>query len=267
MIGSYLPQSITGLDRAHMDVTSESSVRAAFEKHRPEAVIHLAAATDVDRAQDDRDYAFTNNTLGTLNIASACRAFGARLLYVSTGGVFDGRKLAASETDAPNPVNFYSWTKYEGERIVQHLVPHALILRAGWVMGGGPGRDHKFIGGLMKAFSENRPDVRVVSDRFGSPTYAKHFVARAIELLDEQMTGIWHCANDGVASRFEVAQAVASHVGYRGAVIPVSSEKFPTRAPRSRSEGLACDRLKAIGLGLPGWQDAVTEYLGEFGDA
>lgn len=266
MVGSYLPTSVGRLTRADLDVTDLAAVRSAFERAAPEAVIHLGAATDVDRSQVDRDYAFATNTLGTLNVSVVCRDLGIRLLYVSTGGVFDGSKMTFDEDDRPAPVNFYAWTKYEGEGIVRDLVADALILRAGWVMGGGPKRDHKFIGGLMRAFAEQRPNVEVVDDRFGSPTYARHFVRRALDLLDRREVGVWHCANEGVASRFEVAQLVAHVAGYRGVLSPVSSERFPTSAPRGRSEGLTCRRLRESGLTLPHWHDAVVEYLAEFAD-
>jgi dTDP-4-dehydrorhamnose reductase len=266
MLGSYLPSRVVGLSRSDLDVTVLADVERTFNRERPSAVIHLAAATNVDRSQEDRDYAFTGNVLGTLNVAITCRMMEIPVLYVSTGGVFDGGKEAFAETDLPAPVNFYAWTKYEGERIISELVPNALILRAGWVMGGGPRRDHKFIGGLVKAFRE-RGEVRVVNDRYGSPTYARHFVDRALQLLDQQATGIWHCANEGVASRFDVATAVAAELGYRGALIPISSSEFMAAAPRGRSEGLICTRLRAEGLELPPWRDAVHQYLREFSDA
>lgn len=263
MVGSYLPAGVLGLTRAELDVTDADAVFAVLERERPRAVIHLAAATDVERSEEDRDYAFQGNTLGTLNVAVGCRSLGIRMAYVSTGGVFDGRKRTFSEADQPSPRNFYAWTKYEGEQIVSSLVASPLIVRAGWIMGGGPARDHKFVGALVRLFRE-RDVVEVVADRYGSPTYARHFVHTLIGLLDRDETGIWHCANEGVCSRFEVAEVVAERMAYTGTLRAVTSDRFPTKAPRGESEGLDCTRLRAHGLALPPWRVAIGEYLEEF---
>lgn len=264
MVGSYLPPQVVGLGRAELDVSDLDAVHATLERERPDAVIHLAAATDVERSEEDRDYAFTGNTLGTLHVAAACRALGIRMAYVSTGGVFDGSKMQFSEDDQPNPPTFYAWTKYEGERIVSDLVPAPLVVRAGWIMGGGPERDHKFVGALVRLFGE-RDLVEVVADRHGSPTYARHFVAALIELLDRGATGTWHCANEGVCSRYDIAQVVAERTAYAGTLRAVSSDRFPTKAPRGMSEGLDCVKLRSHDLALPTWRDALVEYLEEFG--
>jgi dTDP-4-dehydrorhamnose reductase len=263
MVGSYLPPHVERTDRSQLDVTDTTAVFKRLKQSRPYAVLHLAAATDVDRCQSDRMYAFRGNTLGTLNVALACRELNIRLLYVSTGGVFSGTKLMSSETDEPDPQNFYSWTKLEGERIVEALIPRALIVRAGWIMGGGALGDHKFVGAMVRAF-RTREHVNVINDRFGSPTYALHLVETCMRLLDTNQVGLWHCADSGVCSRFEMAAEIAKLMRYSGSVLPISSDAFPTAAPRGVSEGLDCGRLKDAGYELPDWRTALRAYLMEF---
>jgi dTDP-4-dehydrorhamnose reductase len=264
MVGSYLPPGVVRLARQDLDVINLESVRSAVRDLRPDTVLHLAAATDVERSETDHGYAFRGNTLGTINVALACREFGVRMVYVSTGGVFSGDKRASTESDIPAPRNFYAWTKFEGEQIVSDLLPEgALIIRAGWMMGGGPARDHKFVGAMVRAFS-TRNEVEVVDDRFGSPTFARHFVGTAIELTRRGATGTWHCANEGVCSRFEMATEIARFIGFSGRLARTSSRKMETGAPRGRSEGLDCVRLREAGLSLPEWRVALREYLAEF---
>ena len=263
MVGSYLPEVVERLTHADLDVTDRLAVERRIAASRPDVVLHLAAATNVDRAEHERLHAFRTNVLGTLHVALACEATGSRMVYVSTGSVFGGEKRASVETDQPDPSTFYAWTKYEGEQVVQDLLPDALIVRTGWMMGGGPNMDHKFVGTMARLLRTERV-VRAVADRFGSPTYARQFLAATLRLAESGATGIWHCASEGICSRYEMAVEMARLLGFDGEVVAVDSSAFAGGAPRGASEGLDCAQLRAAGLGLPDWRAALAEYLTEF---
>lgn len=276
MVGSYLPDVFSPSDlyltdlRASpgihpLDVRDHNEVTKAVDRVRPRLVIHLAAETDVDRCEREIDHAYRSNTMATLNVALACQRQGAELVYVSTAGVFDGAKPEPyTEFDPPAPVSVYARTKWEGEKIVQTLLPRHYIVRAGWMFGGRE-QDRKFVGKIASlCLGEGREtgEVRAVNDKFGSPTYAKDLLYNVRILTQTGLYGLYHIVNRGSCSRYDLAVEIARSLGNGIRIVPVSSASFPLLAPRPKSEAARSYKLDLLGLNtMRDWRDALREYL------
>jgi dTDP-4-dehydrorhamnose reductase len=251
-------------DAEYLDVTDAESVLSFAEGARPDIVIHLAAATDVDRCEQDPDFAFATNAIGTQNVALACLRTGATLVYTSTAGVFGGDKPEPYiEFDEPAPANVYGESKLAGERTVQTLLDRFYIARAGWMVGGGP-KDKKFVGKIMQFIDAGRTQLKAVDDKVGTPTYAKDLAHGIRLLLDTGYFGLYHLVNGGGScSRYDVAVALCEILGREDiSVEPVSSAFFPLPAPRARSEAMINYKLRLLGLDpMRPWRDALEAYV------
>jgi dTDP-4-dehydrorhamnose reductase len=250
-----------------LDVCDAEAVARTFAQTRPDAVLHLAAETDVDRCEQEPARAYRTNAAGTEHVARACRAIGARLLYMSTASVFDGRKPTPYvETDEPNPVNVYARSKLAGEFAARQLGGAHQIVRTGWMVGGYE-RDKKFVGKILRLLEE-RTELAIVTDKRGSLTFTDDLAAALADLLQTAHVGVIHVANTGVCSRFDVACSVVQLLGRRDVTIrPVTSEAFPLPAPRSDSEALESLRLAALRLPpLPSWEQALARYVQQYLD-
>jgi dTDP-4-dehydrorhamnose reductase len=247
-----------------LDVRDADAVRKLVVDARPDTVIHLAAATDVDRCEQDPDLAHGTNTGGTRNVALACREVDATLVYTSTAGVFGGEKQEPyTESDEPGPANVSRHSKLGGGREVESLRDRYYIARAGWMVGGGP-KDKKFVGMMLRFLEEGRTELQAVNDKFGSPTYAKDLAAGIRQLLDTGFYGLYHLVNGGPpCSRYEVAVALCEILGRDAATVePVSSAFFPLPAPRARSEAMVNDKLEQLGINpMRPWREALEAYL------
>jgi dTDP-4-dehydrorhamnose reductase len=271
MLGSYLPavyaqDEIVITDLPGLDVRDREQVRTAIKATRPLHVFHLAADTDVDRCEKDPDAAYVTNVMGTLNVALACQEFDVVMTYVSTVGVFGGvdKGDAYTEYDAPSPVSVYGRTKLEGEHVVRDLLRRYFIVRAGWMMGGGPAKDHKFVGKLACAI-QTRDEVMAVDDKWGSPTYAKQFVFNLRLLVESGYYGLYHCVNSGMCSRYELAVEIGRILKPAVRVTPVNSAHFPLPAPRPRSEAARNYKMDLLGLNkMTDWREALRDYLGSW---
>ena len=248
-------------DTTALDICDPEAIRRLLRAAAPGMVIHLAAETDVDRCEQEPAHAYRVNAAGTEGLAAACRDAGIRLLYVSTAGVFDGRKATPYvETDAPNPINVYGRSKLAGEIAVRQLPDH-LIVRASWMVGGYE-RDKKFVGKLLRLLEERR-ELSVVTDKIGSLTFTEDMSRGIASLIDASQTGLFHMANQGVCSRYDVACKMLEYLGRRDVTIrPITSEAFPLPAPRAASEAMQNQRLQALGLDrMPSWEDALHAYI------
>lgn len=271
-VGSYVPDvfedfelALTDVrgDFAHLDVTDRAAVLRAVASASADVVLHLAAATDVDLCEKDPDLAFRTNALGTENLVIACRETGATLVYISTAGVFAGDKVEPyTEFDEPRPANVYGHSKLAGERFVVTQLRDFHIVRAGWMIGGGH-LDRKFVGKLARLIAEGRKPLQAVDDKSGSPTYARDMLGGIRRLQDAGHYGLFHLANDGVCTRYEIALALRDLLGRPELVIePVSSAYFPLPAPRARSEAMRNYRLELLGLEpMRPWREALAEYV------
>lgn len=257
MVGSYIDFGIKA-DHRFLDITDFKEVLSVTDKYKPTAILHLAAETDVDRCERDPDYAYRVNSLGTYNLAIAAKKSGAKLVYISTAGVFDGEKRDQYiENDMPNPQNYYGHSKFLGELIVKGLLENYLILRVCWMMGGGPGKDQKFVAKIIRQLLDpSQKKISAVDDQFGSPTFAGDLARAAKILISEDKKGIFHLANKGIVSRYGVAKFIADFFGSKKKLGPVSSSFFNLDAKRASNEGLK----SSLDLMRP-WDEALKDYL------
>ena len=252
-------------DIEEMDVRNTELVNKTVAETDPDWVIHLAALTDVDGCEREPDEAYHTNTVGTQNVALACQAVGAVMVYVSTVSVFDGTKCEPyTEFDTPNPESWYSRSKYQGELIVEKLLDKYYIVRAGWMFGGGP-EDKKFVAKIIE-LAEARDSLSIVHDKYGSPTYTFDIATGIEKLLNTGLYGTYHLVNtDGYCNRFEFAKAILEFAGIETCELhPVNSAKFPLPAPRPRMEAALNYNLELRGLNWQRpWEDALKVYIEE----
>jgi dTDP-4-dehydrorhamnose reductase len=272
MVGTYVSEVFKDYDLVltdmvngfvYLDVREASRVLEAIGDVKPDVVVHLAAATDVDRCEQEPDWAYHTNAIGTQNVALACQARDVTMVYISTAGVFGGDKPEPYiEFDAPRPANVYGQSKLAGEEIVSTLLQRYYIVRAGWMIGGGK-KDKKFVGKITRLIAEGMNPVQIVSDKFGSPTYAKDLLRGIHTLLGTNYYGLYHMVNRGCCSRYDVALAIRDVLQRSDVeIIPVSSAYFPLPAPRARSEAMRNLKLEMLGLNLMRpWKDALREYI------
>ena len=235
-----LATDITGEnnDIIYLDVRDRKSVAKIFESFRPDIVFHLAAATDVDRCEVQKEEAFITNALGTENVVLSCIKKDTTLVYISTAAVFDGEKKEPyTEFDHPNPLSIYAKTKLEGEKTVQLFLKKYFIIRAGWMIGGID-KDKKFVFKIIKQL-QNQKEISAVTDKIGSPTF-----------------------NKGSCSRYDIAKMIVKFMGRDDITVkPVTSEAFPLRAPRPDSEAIDNFKLNLLGMNnMPSWERALEEY-------
>ena len=211
-----------------LDVRDNSQINKIINEINPDMILHLAAETDVDRCELEPEHAFLTNTIGTQNVALACQKQNIVMVYISTIGVFYGDQIEPySEFDNPNPINVYGRSKLEGEKIVQNLLQRYYIVRAGWMVGGGPKRDKKFIGKIIKQIKE-KSVLKAVNDKIGSPTYTVDFSKSLTDLIETGYYGLYHCTNKGYCTRFDVAKKIVDFMGRSDVIVePVSSAYFP----------------------------------------
>jgi len=255
---------VIGLGREQLDVADPEAVHRILGQHRPDLTVHTAAHTNADEGELHPDLAYSVNVVGTRNVAEACTAVGAQMMYVSSCGVFDGEKRAPyTELDTPNPRTQHHKSKLAGEEIVRGTVPKHYVLRPGWLFGGSAGHKRNFV-------EQRRQEALRCSvvpsavDRFGSPTYTKDFAAAAMLLVREHAFGLYHVVNSGAAARCDYVAACLSAVGMTNPVEPVTSDAFPRSAPMPEWEALDTYNWRLRGLPeLRPWQDALLEYARE----
>ena len=228
--------------------------------------MHLAAETDVDLCEVNPEHAYKTNTMGTLNVALNCRSKNIDMVYISTLGVFDGNKVEPyNEFDEPNPINQYGKAKYEGEKIVERLLSNHYIVRAGWMIGGGPLEDKKFVSKIIDQIDKVSP-ILAVSDKIGTPTYTYDFSKVICELIKTPYYGLYHCTSKGVCTRYDVALKILECMGRPDYPVKmVSSAHFPLAAPRPRCEASVNYKLQMLGLDTTRqWDIALKEYIKNF---
>jgi dTDP-4-dehydrorhamnose reductase len=254
---------VVATDIQEMDVRDFGSVMKVIQETKPVMVMHLAALTDVDGCERDPDAAFLTNALGTQNVALACQKHDIEMVYISTLSVFNGEKAEAyTEFDTPDPRSWYSHSKYQGELFVEKLLRRSYIMRAGWMFGGGL-KDKKFVAKIIE-LAQQRPTLKAVDDKFGSPTYTVDISKGIARMAETGLYGKYHMVNTGKpASRYEVAEKILEYAGITSCQLsPVSSAEFPLPAHRPRME---CGRnmqleLRGLNLMRP-WEDALREYI------
>lgn len=247
-----------------LDVTKIDDIYRRIETSRPDYIFHLAAETDVDLCEKNPDHAFMVNTLATENIALACQGLNIRLLYISTAGVFSGDKLVPyNEFDMPNPINIYAKSKFQGELAVSRLLSRYFIVRAGWMVGGWE-LDKKFVYKIVQQVQDGKKELFVVNDKCGSPTFTMDFANNIMKIINTGRYGIYHMANKGTCSRYDMAVKIIEFLGLQNEVKinPINSAQFPLPAPRGHSEMLENYKLELLGINdMPHWEESLKGYI------
>lgn len=241
----------------------------SVEAFAPDVLFHLGAHTDLEYCENNPDDAYRTNTLSVEHAATMAQAHGIPMVYISTAGIFDGAKLLYDDWDAPNPLGVYARSKHLGEIVVQQRVQRYYICRAGWMMGGGPGKDKKFIAKIMKQLAAGAKTLNVVDDKLGTPTYTVDFARNLEALLDTQYYGLYNMVCGGETGRFEVAEELVRVLNLENEVEvkAVNSDFFAKDyfAPRPPSERLVNYRLNLRGLNLMrDWRIALKEYVRDY---
>ena len=252
-------RAFLGIDADTLDLTDEEHVRAFFDAHKEiTAVIHCAAYTAVDKAEEDFEVCTRVNTAGTAYLAEACGSE-IELLYLSSDYVFGSDGSEPLETDDKKaPQGVYAKSKYMGECAVALLCPKYYIVRTSWVFGE---QDRNFIATILR-LADTHDTLRVVADQVGAPTYSRHLAALLCSIIESGKYGVYHATNEGECSWFELAQFALSLAGKAVAVVPVTTEEYGAKAPRPKNSRLSKRSLDAAGFSrLPSWEDAVKEYL------
>jgi dTDP-4-dehydrorhamnose reductase len=251
-----------------LDFRDFDSYRSAVRDFAPNYLFHLGAHTSLEYCEEHPDEAYATNTLAAEHAVHIANEFDIPLLYISTAGIFDGEQETYDDWDMPNPLGHYARSKYMGERFVAENARRYLVCRAGWMMGGGPAKDKKFVQKLMKQLKDGASELFVVDDKLGTPTYTLDFARNAELLLSRGMWGVYNMVCPGVTSRLDVARHLVGAVGLadRVAITPVSSNHFAEEyfAARPASERLLTTKLDLRGLNLMrDWRICLDEYLAE----
>ncbi len=250
-----------GVDIEEMDITDEESVNRVIREAAPDAVIHCAAYTAVDAAEDNVDLCRAVNARGTGNIARVCKALDIPMMYISTDYVFNGQGTRPWEPDDQRePLNIYGQTKYEGELEVEENLKKYFIVRIAWVFGVN---GKNFIKTMLN-LGKTRDKLSVVADQIGSPTYTFDLARLLVDMIETEKYGRYHATNEGLCSWYDFACEIFKQAGMNVSVEPVTSDQFPVKAKRPMNSRISKDKLIENGFQpLPSWQDALRRYLTE----
>ncbi len=255
-----------GVDIDEMDITDKHSVQMVIEKTKPDAVIHCAAWTAVDLAEDDDKIALVRavNTDGTRNIAEVCKKLNCKMMYISTDYVFDGQGTEPWKPDCKDyaPLNVYGQTKLDGELAVVETIDKYFIVRIAWVFGVNGNNFIKTMLNIGKKYEQ----ITVVNDQIGTPTYTYDLARLLVDMIETEKYGYYHATNEGgYISWYDFACEIFRQAGYSTKVKPVTTEEYGlSKAKRPFNSRL--DKRKLIENGfnpLPTWQDALSRYLKE----
>ena len=250
-----------GTDREKLDITKEADVFAFIGEVKPDVILHCAAYTNVDAAEENEELAYQINALGTEYLAKAAQQIGAKMLYVSTDYVFNGTATEPYEVDQQTkPLGAYGRTKLAGEELLQKNLKEFFIVRTAWVFGV---HGHNFVKTMIR-LGEERGEVGVVHDQVGSPTYTVDLAKFMVELMETEQYGIYHATNSGVCSWYEFAVEIFKQAGMNVTVNPLTSDQFLRPAARPEYSVLSKKKIEEKGLiPLRDWKEALSAYLDE----
>lgn len=254
---------VVGVDVDEMDITDEAAVRRVILGAAPDAVIHCAAYTAVDAAEDNEEMCRRVNADGTGYIAKVCKELDIKMLYISTDYVFDGQGTRPWEPDDERkPLSVYGQTKYEGELAVQNTLDKYFIVRITWTFGVN---GKNFVKTMLR-LAETHNRITVVNDQYGSPTATADLAVLLSDMIETEKYGIYHATNEGICTWYEFTCEIFRQAGIDVEVVPVTTEEYNAKAKRPANSRMSKDKLDANGFKrLPPWQDALTRYLTKLG--
>jgi dTDP-4-dehydrorhamnose reductase len=251
---------VSALGSAQADIRDSAQVERAILQSKPDCVVLSAAYTDVDGCELNPTLASAVNTSGAVNVARAAANVGARLLFVSTDYVFDGTKSTPYETgDARNPISAYGRSKAEAEEKILSILPDACIVRTSWLFGPGG----KCFPDTILKLAATRPELEVVNDQRGCPTYTLDLADAIVALCKSEARGIVHCTNRGECSWYDFAVEIIGQAGLKTVVRPTTSDKFVRPAPRPKYSVLSSASLATYGIEMRPWQQTLSDYFFE----
>lgn len=250
-------------DSDDLDITNEPKVKSFFKEHNVSYVIHCAAFTQVDKAEEEKELNYKINVLGTANIVNECKKYDIPMVYFSTDYIFGGEgDKPYYEDDKSNPLGEYAKSKYEGELLVKKLNKY-YIVRISWVFGIN---GNNFIKTMLK-LSETKKELNVVSDQIGSPTYTVDLSKLIIDMIKTDKYGVYHATNEGFISWSDFAREIFKKANKNVVVHDVTTEEYNAKAKRPKNSRLCKDKLVENGFNrLPPWQDALSRFLIELSE-
>lgn len=245
-------------DASEMDITNRTAVDTIFQEVNPTVVFHCAAYTAVDKAEDEgREMNALINEIGTKNVAKAAESMGATMYYISTDYVFDGTNQDQYQVnDSANPKNEYGRAKYAGEQLVESICSKYYIIRTSWVFGE---YGNNFVY-TMRRLAESYPQLTVVNDQVGRPTWTRTLAEFLLHLEDVKAEyGVYHLSNDNSCSWYEFAREILKDSNVE--VSPVTSEQYPQKAYRPKHSIMDLSKAKATGFNIPTWQESLASFI------
>lgn len=254
---------------SYLDFRDYKAYRKDVNDFKPDWLFHLGAYTDLEYCELHEEDTFVTNTEAVKHAVKIANGLNIPIMYISTAGIFDGKKAVYDESDKPNPIGHYGKSKYFGEK---HIIVNSkdyLICRAGWMMGGGPKKDKKFIQKIMKQIQSGKKELHIVNDKLGTPTYTHDFAANVKLLIEEGERGLFNMVCGGLTSRFEVATELVKILGLKDEIKikEVDSNYFSKEyfAVRPACERLINKRLDDLELNIMrDWRVALEEYLNDY---
>ena len=250
----------------YLDFRDYGAYRQEVSDFKPNYLFHLGAYTDLEFCELHEKDTYATNTESVKNAVKIANVLNIPILYISTAGIFDGKKDVYDESDKPNPMGHYAKSKYYGEKYVMEIANEYLICRAGWMMGAGPNKDKKFIQKIMKQIKDGKKELYIVNDKLGTPTYTHDFASNVKLLIEKDERGLFNMVCDGLTGRLDVAMELIHLLGLENEIkiTAVDSNYFSKEyfAERPPCERLINKRLDDLGLNvMQNWKMALKEYL------
>ena len=246
-------------NRSELNLCSEDNIRNYILNSNCEAIVHCAAYTQVDKAEDEKDLCIKINTTATKHIVKCAKILDIPMIYISTDYVFDGTKDGKyTENDETNPINIYGESKLAGEKYVQEILDKYYIVRTSWVFNIN---GKNFIETMLRLSKANN-QLSIVNDQIGSPTYTKDLSRLLVDMLETSKYGLYHATNEGYCSWYEFADTIFKLANINIDIKAINSNEYASRAKRPMNSKLSKDKLIEYGFKpLPHWEDALKDYL------
>ncbi|MGL4362413.1 MAG: dTDP-4-dehydrorhamnose reductase [Cellulosilyticaceae bacterium] len=248
-----------GVGRDVFDLQDEEGLKSYVRAYNPDVVVHCAAYTAVDKAEDECEICYDVNVKGSTYLAEVCLEIGAKIMYISTDYVYNGEgNKPFCPNEAGGAKNQYGATKYAGELAIQKIINECFIVRVSWVFG----RNGNNFVETMKRLGETRDSLNIINDQIGSPTYTVDLAVLIVQMIQTDKYGIYNASNEGFCSWYDFAKEIFAQLGYETKVNPISTSEYPTRAVRPLNSRMSKTCLDEAGFyRLPTWQDALKRYI------